>query len=104
MTIDIVLTDNAKSALARIHDWYRENYGDTPQVFVDELARALDLLRMLPGVGPPYLSAGPPHLHRLLLRKTQHHIYYEYLPGDSVLTVITVWRCRRGGPPDLSRP
>ena len=44
------------------------------------------------------------HIHRLLLRKTQHHIYYQYVPGDSVLTVLSVWRCVRGAGPDLRKP
>jgi plasmid stabilization system protein ParE len=103
MTVKIVFSDEAKTALARIHDWFRENYGATPQIFVDELARAVDQLRVLPAVGPRYGETADLHIHRLLLRKTQHHIYYEYVPGDSVLTIITIWRCRRGEAPDLSR-
>jgi plasmid stabilization system protein ParE len=102
MSVQLVITGNAKAALRGIDDWWGEHQPERAQLFLDEVDRALELLRVLPGVGPPYLEAGAPNIRRLLLPKTQHHIYYEYVPDDSILTVLTVWNCRRGQEPDLS--
>ncbi|HSM91865.1 MAG TPA: type II toxin-antitoxin system RelE/ParE family toxin [Anaeromyxobacteraceae bacterium] len=93
----VELSDEARSAVARIDSWWRANRPSAPDLFLDELAQALVALEDTPGIGARYEPK--PGVRRLLLRRTRYHLYFMEQP-DRVF-VVAVWSTSRGGGPQL---
>lgn len=71
----VSFTFTARAQIDQHHWWWLE-HRDQRQVFELELAAALDLLALLPGVGTPYGAV--PGTRRLYLDKLDSHLYYTY--------------------------
>jgi hypothetical protein len=102
MTVEVIVTAKAEALIDAIDLFWSEGQPDTRTLFRDELDRALQQLAILPASGPIYLESPIANTHRVLLRKSQYYVYYEWTPTDAQLFVICVWGCQRGEPPDLS--
>lgn len=94
----VLFTDTALRHVDRERAWWVENL-DYPDVFVSELAEAIRVLELLPGIGTAYLDADVPGLRRLYLRKLTAHLYYTF--DDDQVVVRALWGARRGHGPDL---
>ena len=94
------VTPEAEAQIAEIDRWWRENRLAAPDLFMDELAVAFDLIARLPGAGRRHRTAGVPGLRRLLLRATRYHVYYAPV-DERTLFVLAVWSAVRGSGPDL---
>jgi len=68
--------------------------------FMAELDLAVHMLENFPGLGVFYLT-GPPNVRRILLRKTQYHVYYRFQPEKSLIVILALWSTRRGRSPSL---
>jgi plasmid stabilization system protein ParE len=94
-------TRRAVREVERIEAWWKANRGGTPDRFVSELAQAITLLGGAPQVGPKYQEGPKAPVRRLLLPRTQFHVYYRYQPAKDVVEILTVWSTRRGRGPSL---
>ena len=88
---------------ARFHvreaaQWWRENRA-SPELLERELDTALRLLARHPDIGPPVLQR--PGVRRLLLRKTQYHLYYRVDRAAGVVRIVALWHTARGSEPEL---
>jgi hypothetical protein len=54
MTCRVVLVSEAEEQLQEIDRWWQTNRGGAPDLFLDEVARAIDLLSGLPDIGTPF--------------------------------------------------
>lgn len=72
-----------------------------PNLFFEELAQALDILALEPGVGQRWSQPDVPGLRRLVLRATRHHVYFTFT--DDMVVVLAVWGSSRGSAPRLGR-
>jgi plasmid stabilization system protein ParE len=70
-------------------------------LFERELEDALQLLLVMPGAGTKYPTSKRPNLRRLLLPKTEYHIYFALERNDTTLVIHSVWGARRGRGPRL---
>jgi plasmid stabilization system protein ParE len=61
-----------------IDAWWRKNRPSAPDLFTHELTGALRLLTEAPDIGVPYLPKTAFGVRRLLLSRTQYHIYYAH--------------------------
>lgn len=95
----VSLTVTAQTQIDQQHRWWIENR-DQPQLFEVELAAALDLVGLLPGIGTPYELSPIPRVRRLYLDKIDSHLYYTY--DDERVIIRSLWGARRGGGPSLS--
>ncbi len=81
--------------------WWRENRPAAPDLFDEELTRATELLTATPKIGVIYKTKKTDVIYRLLLQKTEQHLYY-YVDGDAgEVVLLTVWGVRRGRGPKL---
>jgi len=81
--------------------WWRENRPAAPGLFAQELADARRLLTATPELGSPYVERGGVLIRRLLLRKSQNHVYYEVDRTAGVVMILAVWGAPRGEGPAL---
>ena len=74
----VELSAEADAQVQQIDSWWRENRQSAPDLFTDELDRALLILEDSPTLGIPYESTRG--VRRLLLRRTHYHLYIEREP------------------------
>lgn len=94
----VEFTATAVHQLGLEHRWWTDNR-DQPNLFEDELAAAVGLLELLPGIGTIYEGSPIPGMRRLYLEKVDCHLYYT-VDNERVI-VRSIWGARRGRGPAL---
>lgn len=95
------VTPRARQRLKSVKRWWRANRPAAPTLFDDELAKAMALLAVTPRMGVIYRTKNGDVIYRLLLRKTEQHVYYYVDDKAREVVVLTVWGVRRGRGPKL---
>jgi plasmid stabilization system protein ParE len=104
MTHRVVLVAEAEEQFRRAVEWWQANRGDAPTILVDEFEQAAVLLEEMPGIGPRFSRASSPGIRRILLRRSNHWIYYTTDPKHPVVYVLAVWSAFRRADPRLPDP
>ena len=93
----LVLLDEAQRRFEEEDSWWRENR-DAKELFVQEFAKALEQVSMMPETGQRYRRAHGKLIQRVLLKKTRCHVYYFHDREHDLLEIHSVWggRKRRG--------
>ena len=94
----VELSEEADAQVREIDAWWREHRLAAPNLFTDELDRALLALGEMPTLGGTY-EAGARSVRRLLLRRTHHHLYF--VQEAERVYVLAVWNAFRGRGPRL---
>lgn len=81
-------TATAQEHVRREKAWWRANR-DYPDVFAEELKRALEVVSRLPGAGWRYVQSPIPGVRRVYLRRTNLHVYYTF--DDHQILIRAVW-------------
>ena len=98
MNLRVVTTPEADSQIRTIDDWWRQNRRASPDLFLEELSAAFEIIARAPNIGRPYRASPVPGIRRVLLKTTRYHVYY--IPSEHEVRVIAVWHGARGeGPP-----
>jgi plasmid stabilization system protein ParE len=95
--VKVAVSAEAHAQIDRIDAWWRENRTAAPDLFAQELEAALRTLAETPAVAVRY--AAKPHVRRLLLRRTHHHLYV--IEEAASVFVVAVWSAYRGRGPRL---
>jgi plasmid stabilization system protein ParE len=104
MSIRIEILPEASQQLEHLDDWWRAHRPAAPSLVIEELERILGVLADTPEIGIPYRRGGMRHLRRLRLCRTPYQIYYQYLPGSDVVSIVAAWSAvRRRRPPINTR-
>jgi plasmid stabilization system protein ParE len=98
--VKIEIGRRARIQVQRASDWWHEN-ADYPLYFDQEFEAALLRLLRTPRAGSPYPTSKRPHLMRLLLLKTEYHIYYSLEQDETRVVIHSVWGARRARTPKL---
>ena len=98
----IRLTPDAAAQFAAVDGWWRENRRAAADLFSDELAHAMELLRSLPFAGRPLRRRGTKGVRMLLLKATRYHAFYTVTSDE--IRVLAVWSAVRRSGPDLRQP
>ena len=101
MTTSVRTTPEADLQALQAAAWWRANRPAAPDLFVQELAGAIDLLTRAPDVGRRYRGRGIPGLRRALLPMSRYHVYYVHDAEKSECLVLAVWSAVRGRGPHL---
>ncbi|HZF56274.1 MAG TPA: type II toxin-antitoxin system RelE/ParE family toxin [Polyangiaceae bacterium] len=100
MSLRIVVVERARRELVEADKWCRENRSD-PDLIEREVSSAISLLLHHPEAGALFLRARRRGIRRLLLRKTQHHIYYRFEAERRTLRILAFWHTAREHSPGL---
>jgi hypothetical protein len=94
----VVFTDGARRAAADLDAWWRENR-DHIDVFAQELDAAVSELGTGASSIAVYAATRRGLVRRLLLPKTNNHVYFVIDATAGVVRVVALWGAsRRGGP------
>lgn len=93
----VELSQSAKRHVDVIDAWWQANRSSAPELFLEELAAALEALTSVPLTGRMCRVPGVRDARRIVLRATRYHVYYR-VARDTV-TVIAVWSAIRGTGP-----
>lgn len=97
MTLPVVVSPGAERQADAIDRWWRAHRSAAPDLFLDELGNALELLAVAPLCGQRYPSARGAAVRRTLLRASRYHVYY-VVRKDHIF-VVAVWSAVRGTGP-----
>ena len=97
----VVLTPRARARAKAVAGWWRANRTTAPDLFERELEAAKNRLALEPRAGRFYARIGDSLIRRVLLPRTEQHVYYEVDEKAEMVLVHTIWGARRGRGPDL---
>lgn len=95
------ISRRARRQIERIQAWWTDNRPAARSLFLDEIEQAEQMLRANPELGIVYTVKRSGAIRRLLLRKTEYHLYYRYTAHRNKLVVLAVWGATRGHTPKL---
>jgi len=84
----VTTTPEADAHIRTIDDWWRENRRASPNLFLDELSDAFEIIARVPHIGRLYRRSPVPGIRRILLRETRYHVYY--VPRERDVTILAV--------------
>ncbi len=97
----VEIAKRARRQVERISSWWDTNRPAALDLFEREFEEALNLLLAAPKAGVAYPTARRPGLRRLILPKTQYHLYFCLEHDETVVVIHSVWGARRGRTPKL---
>ena len=95
------ISDPAMQQARAIDRWWRANRPAAPTLFAHEMAEARRMLAKTPELGSPYVERLGVVVRRVLLRKSQNHVYYEIDRVNGVVMILAVWGAPKGRGPKL---
>jgi hypothetical protein len=72
----------------------------SPAVFLDELEGTIELIETTGVLGVFYDAKGKRRVHRLLMKKSEYHVYL-VRKSDDLVVVVAIWSARRKRGPKL---
>lgn len=90
----------AGGRIQKIDEWWRTSR-DTVELFKDEMAEAFIRIGRAPKQHAPYATIAGRSVWRVLLPKTEQHVYYTVDDTRNEVVVETVWGARRGRGPEF---
>jgi plasmid stabilization system protein ParE len=99
--VKLKVAKRAEQQVDRIEQWWKENRPSAPRIFTEELESTLGLICEMPGVGVRWPSARRPGIRRVLMPKTEHHVYFRMDENGATVHVLAVWGAARGRGPRL---
>ncbi len=100
-TYRIDVAPRARSQLMSILGWWAKNRPASPTLVLEEFEHVVELLARTPGLGRPYKPR--PGVRRILLSRSQYHVYYVIDQTRGVIRVVSLWHTARSKPPPIGR-
>jgi hypothetical protein len=85
--------------MERIHASWREQ-ADFPATFLAELLDTVELVETTGVMGTTYSIRAEHRVHRLLMPKSEYHVYL-VRKSDELVVVVSIWSARRRRGPKL---
>ena len=81
--------------------WWVRHRSKSPSTFADEIERAFEIVRGLPGVGELVAHSQHEGLRRLLLGRVRYYLYYVVSTEDKTVDILALWHTARGAGPNV---
>ena len=94
-------TRRGELSIERIDDWWRAQRSAAPDLFWNELGEAVELLKSSPEMGAVYKTRKGNGVRRIVLPKSDYHVYFEVERNADWIMIIVVWGARRERGPKL---
>jgi plasmid stabilization system protein ParE len=91
------LSARAERELSRLDARWRAERPAAPDLLTDELLTAVRALQSSPEIGVAFGTLKNNVVRRILLEKSEYHVYYIVL--DDEVFVLSIWGARRGRTP-----
>lgn len=91
----------AQQQADRIEAWWVDRRPAAPTLFTDELEQTFRDICERPGAGVSWPTTRRPQLRRILMFRTENHVYFEIDDDTQTVHVVSVWGGPRGQLPKL---
>jgi plasmid stabilization system protein ParE len=81
--------------------WWRDHRPLASDLFTNELEETFAFLCEHPGAGVHWPTARRPNLRRILMPRTENHIYFRVDDASQAVHVLAIWGAPRGRGPRL---
>jgi len=99
--VKVHFTPRARRAALAMAKWWRANRPLAPDLFDRELEAAKWRLEQQPELPPVYDTVRGRVIRRVLLPKTEGHVYYSLDQAAESVVVHIIWGARKGRGPKL---
>jgi plasmid stabilization system protein ParE len=79
--------------------WWHKNRPAAPDLFDEEMSAVVERIRSSPTIGKEYPAAFRVPVRRVLLPKTENHVFYAVRDGEVI--ILSVWGARKRRGPKL---
>ena len=91
----------AKQKIRAEDEWWRAERRDAPELFKQELAAAFDRILVAPKSRKQHGQIAGVPFWRVLMTRTEQHVYYTVDDDAAEVIIETVWGARRKRGPKL---
>jgi hypothetical protein len=91
----------AQQQAKRIEAWWVEHRPAAPTLFLDELERTFRYIVQVRDAGVRWPTPRRPTLRRILMTRSQNHVYFVIDESNATVHVLAVWGAPRGTTPKL---
>lgn len=91
----------AQRQAERIEEWWVEHRPEASTLFIDELERVFEAICERPDAGISWPTARRPKLRRILMPRTENHVYFQSDDDGETVYVLSIWGGPRGTTPKL---
>jgi plasmid stabilization system protein ParE len=91
----------AQQQAKKIEAWWVEHRPAAPTLFLDELEGTFGYITEVRDAGVRWPTPRRPTLRRILLPRTQNHVYFLIDEPTAMVHVLAVWGAPRGTTPKL---
>jgi plasmid stabilization system protein ParE len=89
--VKVRFSPRARQRARLVTTWWRANRPSAPDLLEQELGRATRQLAEKPDLGLVYQTARGKLIRRLLLPKTEQHVYYSVDDDSRTIVIQTIW-------------
>jgi hypothetical protein len=91
----------AQQQAAKIDGWWTAHRRDAPTVFLDELEETFRYICQVSAAGVPWPTPRRPTLRRILMPRTNNHVYFVVDASAATVDVYAIWGAPKGRTPKL---
>jgi plasmid stabilization system protein ParE len=91
----------AQQQANKIEQWWVENRPAAPTLFTDELERTFQYICHVRNAGVRWPTSRRPTLRRILMPRSNNHVYFVIDEPTGTVHVVAVWGAPRGTTPKL---
>ena len=95
------VSGRARVRIRQQEEWWRTHRRDVPDLFKQELTIAFQRILRAPKVRKPYGEIDGEPVWRVLMPKTEQHVYFTVDDAATEVVIETVWGARRKRGPRL---
>jgi plasmid stabilization system protein ParE len=81
--------------------WWAQNRPTAPDLFAREFRDTLEQIRTMPSSGTAWPTERRPSVRRILMPRTENHIYFRVDRKAQTVHVLAVWGAPKGTTPKL---
>lgn len=93
------LTPRALLEAKRKKTWWQKNRRAAPDLFDEEMRAVIERIRSSPTIGTAYAATFRAPVRRVLLPRTENHLFYAV--GEGEVVILSVWGARKKHGPKL---
>jgi plasmid stabilization system protein ParE len=99
--VKLRISGRARAKIRRADEWWQRERCAAPELFKEELARAFERILRAPKGRRPHAVIDGECVWRVLMPRTEHHVYYTVNDHTGKIVVEILWGARRGREPKL---